>query len=752
MDSKLQEQVAFHLTGKRVGITLEAPEGLGLRPALLAPYKDLTALRYDFPLVLAKTDAAEDCVRSLSAVIDGLLQEVAPRGLEGERTRKHVLKLEREIRALVAEGAKGPLSGLWETAGKLLAAKGGKELTASLTRAQAALKVDGALIDCEPDMPARLLAHAWQIVQQTKTRAFEAEIERLIVKLAEVLRADFIRSDAGRSAEKLRASFGTVHADDFDFEALSNILSKAAPNSVLPEARRHRIEGALETLRSQRFFQTKSGPEMPHSFVFDSCGAALDAYRRQLPEMVELIKAVAIAELEIEGRYIDSHHHVYFEEFDANSLRPQDLNLFSGYLVCIRAAGSQMGDNAGLMEVLSLGLPVKVLMQIDDILEEPAVSDGHFAFSARSARLASMAIGLNEVFVLQSSSSNLYQLRDRILKGLQYAGRALFSVFTGASGRSAGLPPYLVAAAAMQSRAFPAFTYDPSAGADWASRFRLEDNPQPELDWPVANFAYEDEARQRVAEDVAFTFVEFVACDPRYAKHLAGVPRALWNGSLVPVNESLNDNVNGFPEKVPYLMMVDRNEALHKVIVDDKLVFAAQRCREMWHSLQELGGIRNSYAERALARDKPAWEEQKQREIESVRREARPAAPLTAPTAGPTSAPAAATAAAPAPALVAAPQAAPQPSAPAVEEPKSDEAYIETPRCTTCNECTLINDRMFAYDDNKQAHIKDVNAGTYRQLVEAAESCQVSIIHPGKPRDPKEPGLDDLLKRAESFL
>ena len=35
---------------------------------------------------------------------------------------------------------------------------------------------------------------------------------------------------------------------------------------------------------------------------------------------------------------------------------------------------------------------------------------------------------------------------------------------------------------------------------------------------------------------------------------------------------------------------------------------------------------------------------------------------------------------------------------------------------------------------------------------EAAESCQVSIIHPGKPRNPNEPGLDELLKRAEPFI
>ena len=58
---------------------------------------------------------------------------------------------------------------------------------------------------------------------------------------------------------------------------------------------------------------------------------------------------------------------------------------------------------------------------------------------------------------------------------------------------------------------------------------------------------------------------------------------------------------------------------------------------------------------------------------------------------------------------------------------------------------------MFGYDERKQAFIKDLTAGTYRQLVEAAESCQVAIIHPGQPRDPNEPGLADLLLRAEPF-
>jgi ferredoxin len=176
--------------------------------------------------------------------------------------------------------------------------------------------------------------------------------------------------------------------------------------------------------------------------------------------------------------------------------------------------------------------------------------------------------------------------------------------------------------------------------------------------------------------------------------------------------------------------MVDRDNHLQKVIVDDKLVQAARRCVEAWRSLQELGGVHNSHAARLLEQERKIWAEQ-----------ARPAAVAAA------APPAAASPAAAVAPAVAAPE-----SAPAAAERPSDDPYIETPRCTSCNECTQINDKMFAYDANKQAYIANPDAGTYRQLVEAAESCQVSIIHPGKPRNPDEPGLDELKARAEPFL
>ena len=135
---------------------------------------------------------------------------------------------------------------------------------------------------------------------------------------------------------------------------------------------------------------------------------------------------------------------------------------------------------------------------------------------------------------------------------------------------------------------------------------------------------------------------------------------------------------------------------------------AARRCRELWHGLQELG------LARPARRPAPVGEAPTEARGTAGRR--RPAG------------------------------AAGRGGAAAADEP-----WIETPRCSTCNECTGINDRMFAYNDNKQAYIKDPDAGTFRELVEAAEACQVAVIHPGKPRNPNEPGLDELIERARPF-
>ncbi len=712
MNAELQTQIAFHLAGRKPAAE-DAGAGAQQRPALLARYRDLASLRYDFPLVLARGVSGRDYAQCLSGIVDDVLHRLAGDDA-GERLTRQLLALEREIRVLLAGGARGQLSALWDDAAGRLAARGDESLREGLARARKALKVEGELIDCDESLPGLLAKHAWGVVRGQKTRKLAEDLRRLTIGLSNILQADAARSAAGRSPESLKAAIGAGHAEVFDFAAMSRLLGRNAGEGM-PAKRRRRIESLLEVLESQRFVPLPgAAQDRCYAFAFGSCADALAAYRERLPEAMELARSLAVAELEVKGEYREDAHDALFADFAGGGLGREALAQFPDYLVCVPAERLQGAETDRLMELLSAGLPVKVLVQSDDLLEESTIArDGHFALGMRARQLASMALGLNDAYVLQSSASNLFQFRERVLAGMAYAGPALFSVYSGAPGAGGGLPPYLVAAAAMESRAFPAYSYDPSAGSNWAARFDLEANAQVEADWPAQEFFYEDANHQRVRATLGFTFADFVACDPRQARHFAAVTRAQWNDSMVPLDEYLRRGAGSSGEAVPYVSLVDRDGALRRAIVDEALVRAALRCRESWHSLQELGGIHNSHAERLLAKQAKAPEPQPQAEA--------PAQPAAA-------------------------------AETVVEEKKSgDEPYIETPRCTTCNECTQINDKMFAYNENKQAYVADPDAGSYAQLVEAAESCQVSIIHPGKPRNPAEPGLAELLLRAEAF-
>jgi hypothetical protein len=268
MQTELQSQVAFHLTGRRDESSLETVDSLALRPALLARYRDLTALRYDFPLVLADGGADDERVQALSGLVDRLLRDIA-RGDDAERVTWHVLRLERQLRALLAEGAEGSLSSLWDMAAERIGVRNDELLRDSLGRARSALKVDGALVDCNAALPARFFMHAWRVVQDAKAARFHGNVRRLIQKLSDILRADHNRSDAGRSAESLEASIGDCHAGLFDFGAMSRLLTKATPETTLPESRRTRIRGLLSVLESQRFYcDTGSASDGESAYLF----------------------------------------------------------------------------------------------------------------------------------------------------------------------------------------------------------------------------------------------------------------------------------------------------------------------------------------------------------------------------------------------------------------------------------------------------------------------------------------------------
>ncbi len=754
-----QDQIAFYLTG-RTSISGGAQSSLepfdrSYHPALFARYGDLTSLRYDYPMVLNSQGDLDRALLSLSGLVDEAVESLADDPVR-DRIARHGYELEREIRSELSSNTMATAAGhndfavLWESAAKRLAQKDPNTVD-SAKRLWAMFNANGELAHVDFAMPARVTKHVWNAVQGSKAKTFRKEIERLLLKLHGILKAELASSEEGRAPKRLEASMGTAFAGAFDFDVMSEVLVRAKPGVRISDDRRKRITLLIDVLEHQRFFPV-SKEVAPYEFVFYRCATAVEAYKARRSEGMELLKALEIARLEVNGEYRESaeyaadgrlDHTALFEDFGLEHLDAGVLSALPDYLLCKYTSELDAEETLQIVDALSSGLPIKVLLQTDDLFE-PSQTQTRLTNEERQSGLASRsrfvieaAIASNDVFVMQASASHLFDSKDSLQRGFTYSGPAIFSVFSGVNAHARGIAPYLVAAAAVESRAFPTILYDPSSGAVWANRFSLDGNPNREAAWPEHSFDYEDESLQTHSEDLTFTFADFLALDERFSRHFAIVPKAEWNSGMTSVPKALSGNssnsTNRLPNSIPSITVVGARNNLARAILDRQALEATRRCEERWHTLQELGGIHNSYAERAAAH----FEEQLAAALAKAQVAPANAAQATAQT----------------PASVApqsTPIAAEEPAA--AKEVRGNDPYIETPRCTSCNECTQVNNKMFAYNDEKQAYIADANAGTYRQLVEAAEGCQVSIIHPGKPKNPKEPGLEDLMKRAEPFM
>ncbi len=719
---------AFHRVGDRSELAIVEPVDSNLRPALFGSYHNLAKLRYDFPLVLVGSSAATEWVMSLSDIIDGVLRAMVPHGVEGEETRQQLLALEQAIRLRVSQGQRGLLSVLWEEAQQELTTD--DDLSNTLQSAWTTVGLDGEVIDCDENLANRLLTHAWQTSEQVKAERLHARVERLAQKLADILEVDFMHSPAARKTERLQASMGPSDNDVFDFEAMSQLLKSTPSVKPLPAARRKRIEEAIRVLGTQRFVSAPgaaaSTTEKSYVFAFDNCDPALQAFRERLPEVASLVRAISIAELEIDNHYVEARHDRFFENFDQDRLGPADIRLFPRYQVCLAAMDAS--DRAEVLDILAAGLPFNILAQTRDVLGEDSIQDGRLSFGLQGQHLAQMAMGMDQVFVMQAANSALYRLRSTVERGMQSERPALFSIFAGAD--------YLESAAATESRAFPCFSHDPACGKDRASRFSLEGNPLQEANWTEHTLHYESTDHSIEAAPAVFTLIDFIAAHPGHLSHFVCVPQEDWTDEMIAADRFLELPARQRQAALPFVWLIDENDVLLRAVVDEKLVDAAGRCLHAWKMLQELGGINNSYASAAVAKARMSWEEE----------QAQASGPTEMTVAGPQPKVAADTQ------PVTVEQAELEPADEPAATPSPGEPWIESIRCTTCNECTQLNDRLFAYDGEMRAYIADPDAGTFRELVEAAETCQVAIIHPGKPRNPDEPGLEELIKRAEPFI
>ncbi|HET9513137.1 MAG TPA: 2-oxoacid:acceptor oxidoreductase family protein [Gemmatimonadales bacterium] len=551
-------------------------------------------------------------------------------------------------------------------------------------------------------------------------------------------------------------------------------------------------------------------PWVNHLFQ-DAPSIAIGIFEGQMRKMADGFALVRRAELELAGEYDPEVHEPQLARFDWRQFTDEEFAL-SPPLFAVGGDGAMLDIGfQNLSRLLASGKPIRVVVLDTQVYSNTGgqactsgftgqVSDmaawGRAQHGKEEVRkeLALLAIAHRNAYVLQGSQANPSHLLAGVIRGLHLRRPAVFSLHCPCPPEH-GLPDdgaNRAAKLALESRAFPILVYDPELGDTPAECLSLEGNPALDETWPAYDLKYLDEKGAEQVLQLPLTIADWAATESRFRRHFSPVAADAEEETLVPFHQYLELAPEERDGKTPFIWTLDRDRHLIRFQASGEIVALAEDRQRLWRQLKQTAGLEVADSVRELIGSELEAEFQRkaaeiragyERQIAELQQKypqviARrlaelllksdgnrtiteilsglPDAPAGAPArrfdTAPAPAPApvaAAVAAAPPPAAAAAPAAAG--NGVAVEEPLVIEPWIDSARCTSCDECTGINRKLFAYNEKKQAYIKDPKAGSFKDLVTAAERCPVAIIHPGTPLNPKEKGLDKLLARAARF-
>jgi pyruvate-ferredoxin/flavodoxin oxidoreductase len=416
--------------------------------------------------------------------------------------------------------------------------------------------------------------------------------------------------------------------------------------------------------------------------------------------------------------------------------------------------------------------------------------------------LALIAIAHRGVYVHQTSQAAASHLISGVLKGLHKRRPVLINVYTPCPVEHGLADDWSQSAArfALESRAFPFLTYDPDGGPSFADCLSLEGNPSPNDPWPSYSLKYVDDAGAEQTMELPVTIADWAATEVRFKQHFSDTSDS--GEEMMLFHEYLAASIEDREGRIPFIWTLTKEKKLRRLNVSSEMVSLAEERQQFWSQLRQLAGLEIPVTVHDAVTSEMTAEFEQRAEALRVDYETRIAelkstlpaqiarrladgfiknagssaavadflaslpgatrqngngsastaipVPVVVPSATLPAHQAAATVATSTPTLKASAATAPAATA-AADDALVLEAYIDSDRCTTCNECTNLNNRMFSYNSEKQAYVKDVKAGTFQQLVVAAERCPVSIIHPGSPLNQKEKDLPKWTKRAEKF-
>jgi pyruvate-ferredoxin/flavodoxin oxidoreductase len=642
---------------------------------------------------------------------------------------------------------------------------------------------DGACLGCSEKSVVHLFTATVESLMQPRIKKHLTHLDELIGKLEKHIQSRLMNTVNLSDADMMSKIISELHDSDLTMSGITSRIELEKGSEPIDQEWLKEVTQLLAKLKLLKWKYTdgttgngrssmgmcnatgctsvwgSTYPFNPYPFPWanhlfqDSTSMAMGIFEGHMAKMAEGFKTIRKVEMELSGTYNGTEHDDFFTYFNWEQFSDAE------WLLCppVVALG---GDGAmydigfqNLSRMMASGKPIKVIVvdtqvysntggqactsgfigQISDMAQYGKVWKGK---SEPRKEIGLIAMAHRNTYVMQATLANTSHMIEGFIDGLMTKRPALFNLYTTCQPEHGVADDLGVhqAKLVVESRAYPIFRYNPDLGVKTKDAFDLSGNPAMDSLWPTYKLKYIENGREKTME-VAMTFADFAITEARFRKHFRKAPRDTWNENMVPLAEFLEMDVEAREGRFPFIWAVDRKQLLSRVLVAKPIVESCEERRDFWIMLRDLAGVETDKTE-------PVDIESKVRK-EVVGRIAQGLMKLAGDDGN---------------GLVDLAMGESNGHETTEANIKTDKSngdymapWLETEECTSCDECTQLNPKIFTYNTDKKAYIKDPDAGPYQDLVKAAEKCTARVIHPGLPADRNEKDIDKWIKRGEKY-
>jgi pyruvate-ferredoxin/flavodoxin oxidoreductase len=643
---------------------------------------------------------------------------------------------------------------------------------------------DGACLGCSEKTVIHLFTATVEALMQPRVEKHVAYLDELIGRLSRYIQERLLGSIDVSDTKAMGQVLEQSANGDLTLASIAAGMDRAHGSQPVDQVWLRRVTDVLARLKHLRgrYDRNASGrprasmgilnstgcssvwgstwPFNPYPFPWanhlfqDAPSMAMGVFEGHMAKMADGFKAIRHAELELAGEYKGQASESDLAYFTWQNFTQEEYELCPP-VVAVGGDGAMYDIGfQNLSRLMMSGKPIKVVVldtqvysntggqactsgfpgQVSDMAAYGKVGKGKME---RRKEIGLIAMGHRTAYVAQSTIAHPSHMIQSFIEGLKSRRPALFNLYTSCQPEHgiADDMGHEQARIAVESRAYPLFSYDPDRGDSYEAALSLEGNPELTADWPEFTLDYR-EGKFNKKLDLPMTFADFAVTEGRFRKHFRSVPRDAWNDNMMALAEFLDLDNSDREGKFPYIWAVDGRKALRRVLVSESIVEACDDRLHFWRTLCDMAGV----GKQVEQQDQSAIEARVRQEVVG-----KIAQGLMAMAGGEGGIDLSSLTQTAAPAVTA------SDSEAKAGADQAQEPWIETQECTACDECIKINKNMFAYNADHKVEIIDAQAGPYSDLVKAAERCTAQVIHPGLPSDMSEPDIEKWMARAAKY-